>query len=424
MATTTSDLPDELLGDDRYTLRSLSLVSRRLYAVTEPVLYRNIFFRHAKHCIRLSTSLSASAQRAAAVQSIEARCAIDSSNMDATQGFTKLSDILLTTKNTKSLTVEDGGSHHATFGQSSAPWESLIEQLVGIFWSVYRNQEMAVIPLKQLKQLNLHWSGSGNRHWHCRGQFAIIFALPTLEDLTLSFAFIPEDAVESVAHLPQMPLKRLELVECNMTKSGLAGVLSRPRALEHLHIACSAQTLANRSQGETNHHQDEYFSVCAPNLSELLQALRLQRQSLNTLSITPHRTRPGLWVDDDPFHVDYDGNVPHADTRISRQDNTDDVFDISLGTRLVEICRGIISITSLRKVEVTLDVDRDGPTYQLIGMIVRRATEDLIVNGVAVTVYERELHLDGLPSCLYGATKPRLALVYDSRQGGWLKALD
>ena len=117
-------------------------------------------------------------------------------------------EILRLTKNIRSLTIESANLHDTPLHRQRIWWAVLQGQLAAMFWKACQRQDIYVTanPLRQLTQLTLHWSGDGNRLWRCRGHYSAVFALPRLEDLTVSCAIIHDDAIDSVAHFPKTPL--------------------------------------------------------------------------------------------------------------------------------------------------------------------------------------------------------------------------
>jgi hypothetical protein len=92
-----------------------------------------------------------------------------------------------------------------------------------------------------LAKLELHLDGHRNRYWDPNaGQddadvmWSTVMALPTLNELTISCACI-HDAVH-IGEAKSTALKKLTLIECNMTIGGLKKILSAPKALENLYL--------------------------------------------------------------------------------------------------------------------------------------------------------------------------------------------
>jgi hypothetical protein len=104
------------------------------------------------------------------------------------------------------------------------------------------------------------------------GRKAVIFLHPTLRNITLSCFDIGDDLGDVVSKSPEKtPLTCLVFDECNISHSGLAAVLSKPKALEKL-------TLGER----LNHTRITGEDLqCKPAL--FLQVLRAQKDSLQYL---------------------------------------------------------------------------------------------------------------------------------------------
>jgi hypothetical protein len=92
-----------------------------------------------------------------------------------------------------------------------------------------------------LAKLELHLDGYQTRYWDpnagqetANDMWSTVMALPTLNELTISCACI-HDAVH-VGEARSTSLKKLTMVECNITIGGLKKMLSAPKALENLYL--------------------------------------------------------------------------------------------------------------------------------------------------------------------------------------------
>lgn len=80
MAASLLDLPDELViailaqVDDLIALRYAARCSRKVQALAEPFLYRDIFFRSGTEAVRLANSLHSRHQRCRAIRTLDVRC--------------------------------------------------------------------------------------------------------------------------------------------------------------------------------------------------------------------------------------------------------------------------------------------------------------------------------------------------------------
>ena len=83
--------------------------------------------------------------------------------------------------------------------------------------------------------MTLHLSGS-ERYWTIDEELSAIFLHPTLRGLTISCAELHQDALRWLRGTVRTPLRKLELIECNLTVEALDILLSIPRALEELTI--------------------------------------------------------------------------------------------------------------------------------------------------------------------------------------------
>ena len=62
-------------------------------------------------------------------------------------------------------------------------------------------------PLQRLKRLTLHWNGNQSRYWTIEGNYSKLFAISTLEELTLSCCTFPDEALSAVSDLSKTSLK-------------------------------------------------------------------------------------------------------------------------------------------------------------------------------------------------------------------------
>jgi hypothetical protein len=120
------------------------------------------------------------------------------------------------------------------------------------------------------------------------GRNAVIFLHPTLRNLTVSCFDIGED-VEAYLLANQNPtlLQSLTFDECNIAVTGLAAILSVPKALEKLTL------------GERMYHLNENpHAALGRSPALFLEALALQKDSLKYLKHIGGRTdRPGSHTD-------------------------------------------------------------------------------------------------------------------------------
>ena len=97
-----------------------------------------------------------------------------------------------------------------------------------------------------LHAVTLHLSGS-ERYWSIDEELSAIFLHPTLRGLTISCAELHQDALRWLQGTVRTPLRKLELIECNLTVEALDTLLSLPRALEELTTGEPALTTSPRN---------------------------------------------------------------------------------------------------------------------------------------------------------------------------------
>lgn len=241
---TLGDLPDELLicvvellQDNRSALRDLSLASRRLQALAEPVLYRTFFFVVSSELSRFYESARQHPWRSKAVQVLDARCKAGFADQ-----FLLLADLLELAPNIRELTIESPFCNNRLWAdaEKSAGWDKCFERWMEPLIKATTCNPTAfpseLHPLQVLTKLTLHLSGVGREFYTVEKDLAELFAHPTLLELHISSINLPKHATDNLPPGLKTPLKRLTLDETNVTFEGLRGVLALPEALEYLYI--------------------------------------------------------------------------------------------------------------------------------------------------------------------------------------------
>lgn len=131
--------------------------------------------------------------------------------------------------------------------------------------------------------MTLHLSLEDERYWPIDGGSGLVFAHPTLRSLKLSCASIGDDVAETLQQQPCTPLKRLALIECNVTQKAVTSILAIPSALEHLSLG---ENCAHRRMQSGNFNR-----LFSKNPVAFLTSLK-QQDSLQTLGYATSAASP------------------------------------------------------------------------------------------------------------------------------------
>lgn len=235
-----SELPTELLTliveriHDSKDCRALCLTSSQFRSVAEAVLYRQILIRTGAICTKVLNALSARPERAQLVQSVELR-----GKYRHEIGLQDLPNILLQTPNVRDLIIESPTCNYQHW-RNDGNWAVLMPLYSAILDEAASPPilppKMAP-PLRSLRGLTLHWNGINSRYWDSVPLFRALFCNLSVEELTISCATVPDTLVDLAKKIDfRTPMKRLTLIECNVTHDGLQGILRMPKALEYLYL--------------------------------------------------------------------------------------------------------------------------------------------------------------------------------------------
>jgi hypothetical protein len=143
--------------------------------------------------------------------------------------------VLRAARNLKHLTIESPARNTWPDNGNSAvlmqSWTAILSESVSAL-------PQSDLPLQFLKRLTLHLNGQNDRCWSIRPFWKALFCHPSLEELTVSYADFPVDLgiLKCKANRSCAPLKRLTLIECNISLKALEFVLWTPAALEYIYL--------------------------------------------------------------------------------------------------------------------------------------------------------------------------------------------
>ncbi|KAI1484883.1 hypothetical protein F5X96DRAFT_662439 [Biscogniauxia mediterranea] len=231
-------------GPDNNTLRALARTSRTLKCIAERHLYSAAAFRTHGRFNAYHDTLKARPELRTYVRDL----ALPWSTrfFDYNPYFDPLD--LSSLPNLTSFLSESPfcnkhyGDHIGSTREVEKGWSRVVENFLDSF------REASLLtnpgpggerPLRHLRHLTLHWTGSSDdRLWEAT-PFCPIFLLPTLHSLEISCMDMRsqgpatnEDS-ERLSHLSRKTnLKSLTMIRCNIPASDLVTILSFPRALE------------------------------------------------------------------------------------------------------------------------------------------------------------------------------------------------
>ncbi|KAK3110363.1 hypothetical protein LTR53_015423 [Teratosphaeriaceae sp. CCFEE 6253] len=293
------DLADELLvaiiehlHNDSPALHALSHTSAHLRPLAENVLYRDPLLRRPATLHRLLQNLHARPQRREYIHTLDARCEYRPYNAPA---FASLPSLLEQAPQLRALTIESALANCGRWGSPNErhyeyvrdEWPPLQAALSRLFHRAACREDAVARglerPLRHLRRVELHLSGDGSRFWDVDVHAQSLFMSPTLQELVVSCAqFGGEEFGMGLAERAT-PLKRLTLIECNVTLSALRCMLRLPKALQYFHL------------GENCHHREgagtHSDGLCSLSPSAFFDgALAFQSSSLEELvyDVAPH----------------------------------------------------------------------------------------------------------------------------------------
>jgi hypothetical protein len=239
-----SGLPDELLIlifnlVSQADLCSLSLVSRRLSSVADPVLYKTILFDQPKHHLTFSQSLVTRPRRGSVIHDV--RLDYPSHELsdlmhlkDGSYPLDGFSHAISTMSNLEKLTV-------------SVP-ESLLHGIGTLFNGPF--------DLACLKTCTLFFQTEDGGYWDLQENIHI-FSHPTLEILTIRRAKLDQRGFDSLEKPSETALRELHFIECDINDDALADILMHPEALQEITI--TQLEVPNPELEESPENIDDYI---------------------------------------------------------------------------------------------------------------------------------------------------------------------
>ncbi|KAI1325143.1 hypothetical protein F5Y16DRAFT_378943 [Xylariaceae sp. FL0255] len=263
-----ASLPDEVLTQifetvgsvSRQDLCSVSLVSKGWHDLADAVLYQRVRFGKPEHHLAFGESLTRRVRRGSAIHfaslqypnSELAHLSLNGhiANSHYTPAhFDSLSRTISTMSNLEELEI-------------SVP-ETLLHGIGALFNGPF--------DLACLKSCSLYYQCPDNAYWDLRENIHI-FAHPTLETLYIRRAKLDYRGFDFIERPHELPLKKLHLIECDISDDALGDVLELPKALEEFVMTQSAEPTPDLEESSDN-------------IGDYISALSSQCESLQSITI-------------------------------------------------------------------------------------------------------------------------------------------
>lgn len=261
-------LPDELLVQifeavasiSRRDLCSVSRVNKPWHEIADAILYKRVRFQDPEHHLRFSDSLSRRMRRGSAIQDVSLEYPtselshlrldghIHGSHYEPSR-YEALSRTISTMSNLAILDV--------------AVPVNLLHGIGALFNGPF--------DLACLKSCTLFYQCPGDAYWDLRENIHI-FAHPTLETLVIRRAKLDYRGFDFIERPHQTALKKLHLVECDVSDDALGDVLEFPKGLEEFVL-----TQLEEPSPEAEESSD--------NIGDYIIALRPQCHTLESITI-------------------------------------------------------------------------------------------------------------------------------------------
>jgi hypothetical protein len=263
-----ADLPEDLLRQvfeavariSQRDLCSVSLVNKTWHDVADSILYQKVRFENPEHHLVFGESLTRRVRRGSAIHfaSLEyptselSHLSLNghiANSHYAPSHFDSLSRTISTMSNLQELEI-------------SVP-VTLLHGIGALFNGPF--------DLACLKSCSLFYQCPDNVYWDLRENIHI-FAHPTLETLFIRRAKLDYRGFDFIERPHELPLKKLTLIECDISDDALGDVLELPKALEEFVMTHSAEPTPELEESSDN-------------LGDYIVALQSQCESLESITI-------------------------------------------------------------------------------------------------------------------------------------------
>ncbi|KAF1913365.1 hypothetical protein BDU57DRAFT_522250 [Ampelomyces quisqualis] len=260
-------LPDELLlqifetlgRTSRKSLCNVSRLNKKYHRLSDAVLYKSILFETPELHLTFSESLSRRPRRGSAIHEI--KLSYPSSELSHLALDGPVHNSYLDPKRVDGLSRTLSIMSNLETLDISVP-DVLLHGIGTLFNGPF--------DLACLKTCSLFYQCANDAYWDLRENIHI-FAHPTLENLTIKRAKLDERGFDFIERPHVTPLKRLQLVECDINDDALADVLEFPEALEEFVMT------------QTEHPEPE-LEESSDSLSDYIVALNSQAEFLRRVT--------------------------------------------------------------------------------------------------------------------------------------------
>ncbi|RWA07989.1 hypothetical protein EKO27_g7117 [Xylaria grammica] len=241
-------------------LCNVSLVNKKWHDVADSILYKDVLFEKPEHHLVFGESLTRRERRGSAIHF--ASLVYPTSELShlslnghianshyAPSHFDSLSRTISTMSNLQELEI-------------SVP-AVLLHGIGALFNGPF--------DLACLKSCSLFYQCPDNAYWDLRENIHI-FAHPTLETLYIRRAKLDYRGFDFIERPHELPLKKLHLIECDISDDALGDVLELPKALEEF-----VMTQSTKPSPELEESSD--------NMGDYIVALRSQCEALESITI-------------------------------------------------------------------------------------------------------------------------------------------
>ncbi|KAI0107234.1 hypothetical protein GGR51DRAFT_160257 [Nemania sp. FL0031] len=263
-----ADLPDDVLvrvfqvlaDISPRDLCSVSLVNKKWHDVADSILYKDVRFETPEHHLVFGESLTRRERRGSAIHYASLEYPTSELSHLSLNGhiasthytpshFDSLSRTISTMSNLQELEI-------------SVP-VTLLHGIGALFNGPF--------DLACLKSCSLFYQCPDNAYWDLRENIHI-FAHPTLEVLFIRRAKLDYRGFDFIERPHELPLKKLHLIECDISDDALGDVLELPKALEEFVMTHSAEPTPELEESSDN-------------MGDYIVALQSQCESLERITI-------------------------------------------------------------------------------------------------------------------------------------------
>ncbi|KAI1176566.1 hypothetical protein F4777DRAFT_587822 [Nemania sp. FL0916] len=241
-------------------LCSVSLVNKKWHDVADSILYKDVRFEKPEHHLVFGESLTRRERRGSAIHyaSLEyptselAHLSLNghiANSHYAPSHFDSLSRTISTMSNLKELEI-------------SVP-VTLLHGIGALFNGPF--------DLACLQSCSLFYQCPDNAYWDLRENIHI-FAHPTLESLFIRRAKLDYRGFDFIERPHELPLKKLHLIECDISDDALGDVLELPKAMEEFVMTHSAEPTPELEESSDN-------------MGDYIVALQSQCESLERITV-------------------------------------------------------------------------------------------------------------------------------------------